>query len=194
MAFAHEDEQDLLRRYSPHWAIITNNVDPKGRGDVEVKAPGVFGKGRRWCAAAGVPGAGGSDQTGRGFHKVPPIGAQVIIMAVQGDLEELIYFSGPHTPTTKLKGLEGTTGAQAAAIDTWETDNLRITFTDVDDQQLIYLGDKKGKTYIKLDVANGIIEIKAANQLNNRGKKVSSKGLIVALQGRNVSKFGDPVV
>jgi len=194
MAFGHEDEQDLVRRYSMHWGIVKDNVDPKGRGDVLVQVPGIFSGGKRWAAAAGAPGAGGGDLVGRGFHKVPPIGAQVLVQCVQGDPDELIYFGGPHTPTTKLKGLENGTPEQIAATDTWETDNLRVTMLDDDNQQLLYIGDKKGKTYIKLDAVNGIIEIKVGNQLLLNGKQIDLKGLTVTLQDRKVSALGDPVI
>lgn len=69
---------------------VTNNIDPEGRGRVQVSVPSVLGSGRMSWATPCVPFAGPQ----QGFFAVPPIGANVWVEFEEGDLDSPIWVGG----------------------------------------------------------------------------------------------------
>lgn len=71
----------------PMRARVVENEDPDGMARVRVEIPGIIDK-SAWAMQLGM--AGGA---GRGFFEVPGIDAEVVVLAVDGDPDQLYYAS-----------------------------------------------------------------------------------------------------
>lgn len=69
----------------PHTGHVVAVDDPEGRGRVRVEIPGIADA-SAWAMPL-VPGAGRK----RGLYAVPDIGAEVMVLFVGGDPEEIFY-------------------------------------------------------------------------------------------------------
>lgn len=97
-----------MSHFGKYRGTVTNNIDPKMEGRVQVSVPTVLGKGRLSWAMPNAPYAG----DGVGFFAIPPVGANVWVEFEGGDIDYPIWagcFWGPGEvpvkgglPTTKI--------------------------------------------------------------------------------------------
>lgn len=83
-------ETGTPKYYGCYDATVIDNVDPNGDWRVTLKIPGIADK-SAWADPFGTIGGGGAQ---RGGWVVPDIGADVVVMFRNGDLERPLYACG----------------------------------------------------------------------------------------------------
>ncbi|MFC7907222.1 phage baseplate assembly protein V [Streptomyces nigra] len=113
--------ENETRFYGKYRGTVVQNLDPQGRGRVQVSVPAALGDGRLAWAEACVPYAG----PGVGFYAVPPLGASVWVEFEQGNPQYPILAGATwammqRAPTPALP-----------AVKVWKTDSVTITLSDL---------------------------------------------------------------
>ena len=75
------------KRFGKHRGKVFNNLDPMGRGRLQVSVPAVYGENTLNWALPCTPYAGSQE----GFHMIPPIGANVWVEFEGGDIDFPIW-------------------------------------------------------------------------------------------------------
>lgn len=102
------------REYGIHRGTVTNNVDPKRQGRVQVQVPAVTGEGLFNWAQPCTPCSG----DGLGLFMVPSVGAEVWVAFEAGDIDRPVVVGGFWTQGTppSATGLPGTAVLKTDAI------------------------------------------------------------------------------
>jgi uncharacterized protein involved in type VI secretion and phage assembly len=103
--------------YGKYRGTVVDNVDPEGRGRVQVSVPAVFGDGRRNWAEPCVPYAG----DGVGLLAVPPVGTPVWVEFERGDRDYPVLAGALWCDRAPSPG---------PAVKVWKTDAVTITLSD----------------------------------------------------------------
>lgn len=206
MSSAHEDLAKGKPRYwGVETGIVVDNVDPKGLYRIRASIEGICEK-TAWAFPVGVGGGTTPDATGQptprsGQMVVPPIGAQVAIQFLGGDIERPIYQLGwPKLPDT---GSEMPTEAAAVSpedvplIQTiHESGRIKIWVDERPGKEQVGIQDKLDgtTTSIQIDLVNGAVRINgtAAVTVNAVGR-VDITGAEVYVAGRLVVPNGKPI-
>lgn len=79
-----------MSEYGIHQGTVTQNVDLKTLGRVQVSVPAVLGDGKLAWALPCTPFSG----KGVGLYTVPPVGAKVWVAFEDGDLDKAVVLGG----------------------------------------------------------------------------------------------------
>jgi hypothetical protein len=121
--------------------------DPDRIGRVKVKVPGLLEGEGSWAMPIGAPGGGHTD---RGFFAVPPVGATVGVMFVQGDIDDPVYLCGPwgyvggktDIPVRRVSSTSMDSGAPAFDPDAASPTDIALRQAFATDKWGIYFDDK----------------------------------------------------
>ncbi len=158
--------------------IVTNVDDPAKAGRVRVRIPGVVDEGTAWA----IPGSMGGGAPQRGVHWVPPVGAQVCVMFIQGDVDRPMYFGVQSLQGTFLTGTDGDPLAMAL-----ETEGYVIAIDDRPESKNLSIQDKASGNVIQLNGVDRSIAIKATSLVSIVSTGfVTIDGLEVFINGTQV--------
>jgi Type VI secretion system/phage-baseplate injector OB domain len=107
----------MVAFYGKYRGTVEDNVDPEGRGRVQVSVPAVFGDGRRNWAEPCVAYAG----DGVGLFAVPPVKATVWVEFERGDRDYPILAGALWC---------GQAPSPGPAVKVWKTEAVTITLND----------------------------------------------------------------
>ena len=166
-----ERPDTLEERYHGHYlGVVKDNVDPEGFGRVESICPAICGRIPMFWAQP-LSSLGGGIQK-RGLVAIPPIGAMVVIVFLNGDENFPMYLPGwnptidgesnlPMQPdtadsTTPLSGQKP--GDPDNTV--WETKKWRILIRDENGTQRLRMQSKDNlKQFIEIDGKTGDITL-----------------------------------
>lgn len=148
---------------------VLNNLDPQGRARLRLSVPAVFGEMLSPWALPCVPYAG----HGVGFFAIPPIGANVWVEFMGGELDHPIWsgcfwLSSEEVPATP--GL--------ADIKVFKTETATITISDL-----------PGESGIILETASGAriaVSAKGIEMANGSGASILLQGPQVSVNDRTL--------
>jgi hypothetical protein len=201
-------ERDVACVAETYEGYVVANNDPEKLGRVKVFVPGMFDESTDpelcsdWIMPIGNPG-GGAGQVG--LYAPPPVGANVVLIFVLGDLEEPRFLTGPWgTPddasgaavpdvltylndTTDWLGVVGVapTPEEAPSIRILEFSGMQLVFDPRPGLEKLVICDMARNpvtgaymTAVVIDVANKMLELKSTVSIN-----IESEGAI-KLQSR----------
>lgn len=158
--------------------VVTNVDDPVKAGRVRVRIPGVVDEGTAWA----LPSSFGGGAPQRGIHWVPPVGAQVCVMFVQGDVDRPLYFGVQSLQGTFLTGTDGDPKAMAI-----ETEGYVFAIDDRPGSKNLTIQDKQSGVLIQLNGEARSIAIQAVSDISiNCSGFVRIDALEVFIQGMQV--------
>ena len=173
---------DLLRKvdnsyFGKYRGFVEDTADPERRGRLRVTCPSVLGQNVSTWALPCFPYGGGA---GFGMIAVPPVGSQVVVEFMEGDLRTPLWtgtfwrtgedvpsedMSSGDAPTTKLFRTEA--GHVMAFEDHEDSPHMRLTSAKgaevlLDPEGSLALTGEDGATVV-LDSASGELRIEDAN-------------------------------
>lgn len=165
------------KRYAPDRGVVVDNVDPLPLGRVRVVVPGLVDAPGFWAYPAGLAGGGGVN---RGAWAVPPVGADVIVFYIGGDVDQPIYFPGSygvgHAPGPVGGYVRPTdTGDAGAPPDVPTTDAHLIKAFETDAFAVI-LDDRPGLERAAIEMKRSGVRIVIGEGGNNL--EISAVGLL----------------
>lgn len=152
---------------------VANNLDPDGRGRLQVEVPAVLGEGRESWALPCMPYAGPLV----GFFAIPPVGASIWVEFEGGDPESPIWSGafwedGDTPPSVSKASPEAQT-----AMTCLETESARITLDDGPNGGLTI--EARGLTVVLSDSGFEITNGTASIAMNNGTVSINRDGLEV---------------
>ncbi|MFM9595534.1 phage baseplate assembly protein V [Streptomyces scabiei] len=158
--------------YGKYAGKVENNVDPEGRGRVQVSVPDVLPGELCWAEAC-VPYAG----PGVGFFAVPPVKASVWVEFKGGNLNSPIL-AGAYWAGT------GDAPSVLPQVQVWKTDGVSITLSSV-----------PGAGGLTIEVGSPTVAVPMKFACTAAGIELSIGGTAsVKLTGASVSINGDGLV
>jgi hypothetical protein len=149
---------------------VENNVDPEGRGRVQVSVPAVFGEGLHNWAEPCVPYAG----DGVGLFAVPPVKTPVWVEFERGDRDYPILAGALWCDQTPSPG---------PAVKVWKTEAVTII-----------LNDKPGAGGLTIEVGSPAVNTPMKLSLTSDGIQLSIGTSSVHLTPGSVSINGEALV
>jgi uncharacterized protein involved in type VI secretion and phage assembly len=155
------DENGEARYFGIYDGLVVDNLDPKNRGRVKVKIPGLCEPSTNWALPAG--GSHSSGEAGRGGFDPPKIGAAVYVQFLRGDVDAPVYFGG-------WRGLAGgksdapsrvqdASAADAATkLKVYESDVFEAAIDERSGQRVLSLRQKAQK--VQVDIYDDRVELK----------------------------------
>lgn len=194
-----DDEEDFgsSRLYGHYYGQVRNTADPEKRGRIRCFIPGITEVESGWIVPVGLPGAGFTE---RGAFSVPPIGAQVVVAFIQGDIDEPIYFAGPYAQNEAPARVKAVTAEDGSKLRIIETDGFEVLIDESTDNQRLTVTSKKSGDYIEINAkdgpsktANTITVQSSASLLLRATGLVAIEGLQVQINGRLVTPGTEPI-
>ena len=148
-------ERQVDRFYGKYRGLVSDNLDPLGRGRLKAQVPEVLGDVDTGWALPCAPYAG----TGAGFFAIPPPGAGVWIEFEAGFASRPIW-SGAWWSTAEVPMDEKGVPAQPSTKILRSDFGLIVALDDV--AQTITLADAAGLNLVTVKVLQGTVEIKSA--------------------------------
>ena len=131
----------------PVIGIVTDNVDPERYGRIRCKFPSLPGEPDTWWLRQSSPNAG----EGRGLYALPEIGDEVLVVFLQGDLNQGVivgqHWNGVDLPPEEAEGGMPT----AAKTDTgaqWSTEMFTDGSTTIDDNDRRFWKSRSGHLFV----------------------------------------------
>jgi hypothetical protein len=195
MAFGREedlylDSDKLLGLYR---GIVVDNKDPQKLARVRLIIPGLTPKGQwsDWAWPAAFPFSG---LTQRGSYMVPQERASAYVMFVQGERDELVYFTG-NWGSTKPEGGSGIpeepesrTYDEAPKIKAIQTDTFEVLIIDTENEKKVIfkISSDADNGSIEIDAIDGSVKLSAKNWLILEAAGINIDALTVNIKDRIV--------
>ena len=188
------DRPDPPTRGIQH-GVVVDNADPLRIMRVRVRIPGLIDDRSGWALPAAVPGGG---EAGLGWYAAPPIGAEVYVWALQGDIDTLTYAPGhwgapggsPQSPSF-VRDLSPTDAVQVRGF---ETPRFTMVFDDRGGRESFEIRDKVSGDRIVMDGTTRSIEISSTTALRIKSLgAISIDGTAVTINNRAVLPTGRPI-
>lgn len=154
-------------RFGHYTAIVHGNADPEKAGRLQVVVPAVMGQevlacwaimgGQHFGAPASTRGRRGR---GRGTFRVPPVGSQVVVVFLNGDVQAPMWLPGvwprEHVPAEVRDAYPETSVlARGEKLDVLEDDEGNLTVTAGRDNMDIELDTRGGDLVVRTDGRGG---------------------------------------
>jgi uncharacterized protein involved in type VI secretion and phage assembly len=146
------DDLDDDKVQGLHIGVVTDTADPVKAGRVRIRIPGLIDEGSAWA----IPGSFGGGAPQRGVHWVPPVGAQVAVMFIQGDPDRPMYFGAQALQGQFLTGTDGDPNTMAI-----ETAGYVIAIDDRPESKSLTIQDKASGDTIQLNGRDRSIAVRA---------------------------------
>jgi uncharacterized protein involved in type VI secretion and phage assembly len=143
--------------FGKYRGMVTNHLDPTGRGRIEVLVPAVMGEQPVWALAC-APYAGDN----MGVYMVPEPGSGVWVEFEAGDPSYPIWvgcFWGDNEAPKNERGTKVAPGLKIIR----SQQGLMVTLDD--QQQVITLSDKDGNNLVTIAVEQGRVTVKGAQKV-----------------------------
>lgn len=177
-----EHTPDGGRFYGLYEGVVIANDHPEKAGWCRIRIPGLIDEGTGWARPCGAPGGGGTNTPGqrRGLHMPTPVGADVIVGFLQGDVDAPVFWTGtygsnvegksevpgivggyakPNRDTAAPGTPETVTAAEATQITALETANYVVIIDDRPGKVRLVLQDKNTGDGITFDGVAKTLEI-----------------------------------
>lgn len=192
---ATEDDRVDTPLVALYEGTVTNVADPLRVGRVRLRVPGIIDGESGWALPLGPPGGG---EARRGLFAVPPVGAEVGVWFVQGDVDRPRYVPGhwgaPGGASQSPTPVQEVAVEDAHHITCLETQRYLLTFDNREGVESVELRDKVSGDGITMHGAQGAIEIKGTTAVRIHALgAVSITGLAVSIQGRTVLPGSKPI-
>lgn len=183
-----------------HSGVVSSNADPKGVGRLKIRVPGLL-EPSGWALPFGMPGGG---DTQAGFFDIPKVGAEVVVIFIDGDPDKIRWTYGhwglpggvADTPEPARTAIQEDGAAAAPLVKAMENDRFQI-FTDTRDGKGRFvirskrqdLEDLEGAALmLELDDENGTLALSAPGGISIRSVgRVDIDGILVTIGGRAVT-------
>lgn len=175
---------------APRTGVVVLNNDPEKLHRCRIKVPGIIDTMSGWALPIGALGGGGPR---RGFFDVPPVGAEVVVFFIGGDVDNPRYIGGHwgrgEVPTDVQDG--GVTPDDAPKVHAFETDEWQLTFDDRPGKKSARLRHKATEAVVEIDGTQGAVNIEAPFLVNIKATgQVAIQALSITLNGRPVGPGG----
>lgn len=175
------------RYFGPYHGKVVDNVDPEGGRRVRCIVPGLIEPASAWA----LPRTFGGGAPKRGGHRVPEIGADVIVEFLGGDPERPIY-SGGHWGWATDDGNEVPTAANGVPdseqITVFEGKRLSVMLDEREGKQKLVLEDKRTGDSIQWDFERAILMVSMTTAVYVKAKgAISIDALQTTIKGRLVT-------
>ena len=191
-----DEEGEELFYVGLYAATVVRNDDPEEIGRVKIKIPGLVEPESAW-ALPGATISGGIK--GRGFYDPPDKGSDVLVMFIQGDLEQPAYFAGfwgvPDSGRETPGPDDGVGKDVRPQIKAYETARYLLMFDHRGGAEQLVIRDKVTNDQIDLKPSGiniksaGTVNVEATGALNVKGSTVDLNG-----PGPGVARLGDAVL
>jgi hypothetical protein len=171
--------------------VIARN-DPDGLGRVRVTIPGELDE-SGWVFPIGFPGAGAKQH---GAVVAPPLGAEVLVFFVGGDVDQPRYIAGHYGDDEVPIGtvVEAPGGGDNLV---WEDDKVRIEIDSRPASCAVRIKDRASDglgVFVDVDLAARAVGISGALSVRVVSSgTVEIQGGSVTIQGRLVAPSGPPI-
>lgn len=193
MPTEHDENEPRFR--AVYEGVVVDNADPLKIGRVKVRVPGLIEPSSGWARPLGMAGGG---EDGVGFYSVPQTNAEVGVLFVQGDPDQVRYLAGPWgapggsgQAPSKVRDVAA---EDAPKVRVWETETYVIVLDEREAHRGLEIRDKLSGDGISFDGLTRSMEIKSTTALIIKATgAVSIDGLTVTIKNRPVNPAGGPI-
>lgn len=175
----------------PHayMGIVVDRDDPKDLFRVRFRIPGLLDPHGPW-AKPFATGGGGSKNNG--FFAVPEVGAVVLVLFLNGEVEKPVYtpaYWGAPDGESELPD-----EATSPDVRVWATERYRIEISEEEGGQRLRMRDVVTGDQVNMDGEEGTVTISGTSRvlLQSVGR-VEIDALEVVIKGRIVRPIDDPI-
>lgn len=175
----HDLDRPDLPLFGLYRGVVLDRADPKKLGRVRVRVPGVAEQGTSWAWPAGTVGGGDAQ---RGFYAVPEVGAEVVVLFAQGDVDEPHYLSGSWGEGDAPRAVLAKAANDAPDVRAFETADFELVFDDV--VGTFHVKHKRTSAGVTVDGTTGAVTVSAIASLKiEAAGTVEINGLVVTING-----------
>jgi hypothetical protein len=178
------------RLLGAHLGSVANRDDPEGLGRVRVRIPGLIEPESAWAWPLGTVGGGGD---GCGFFAVPPVGANVVVWFLGGEVDAPTYAPGPWSRPDGQSEVpaEGQAGPDVRVM---STPTFAIVLDERPGAAALRLVNRRTGDKVELDAVTNSVTVQATTELKLQAVgTITMQALAITLNGRPVAPSPEPI-
>jgi hypothetical protein len=178
------------RLLAAHLGSVTDRHDPEGLGRVRVRIPGLVEPESAWAWPVGTVGGGGN---GCGFFAVPPVGANVVVWFLGGEVDVPTYAPGPWSRPDGLSEVpaEGQAGPDVRVM---STPTFAIVLDERPGSEALRLVNRRTGDKVEIDAVRNSVTVRATTELSLQAVgAITLQALAITLNGRPVAPSPEPI-